>query len=264
MGDMLLVRCFTSRARASMETSSVLPTFTTSPMECSVSIRRTRDFDGVADIAEAARLFAVAINADGSVVERGLHEIRQDHAVAASLPRTYGIEQAHDDDGKLLFFPVRKREKFVQSLRSGVAPAAFCGGPENEVGVFMERHVGIFAVDFRCGGGENEFALFAGGFQDPLRSVDVGLDGANRTFHDQFHADGGREVDHRVGIIDEFGHQLAVLDVVQVIFHAIEALEMTNVVHAAGGQIVEQHDAIAAVEQPLREMRTDETSAASD
>ncbi len=28
---------------ASMETSSVLPTFTTSPTECSVSIRRTRD-----------------------------------------------------------------------------------------------------------------------------------------------------------------------------------------------------------------------------
>jgi len=39
---------------------------------------------------------------------------------------------------------------------------------------------------------------------------------------------------------------------------------MTNVVHTAGGQIVEQHDAIAAVEQPLREMRTDEPSAASN
>src|SRR5271154_5087847 len=53
-------------------------------------------FDGVADVAEAARLFAVAINADGGVVDCGLHEIRQDHAVAASLPRTYGIEQSHD------------------------------------------------------------------------------------------------------------------------------------------------------------------------
>jgi hypothetical protein len=39
---------------------------------------------------------------------------------------------------------------------------------------------------------------------------------------------------------------------------------MTNVIHASGGQIVEQNDAIAAVEQPLREMRTDETSAASN
>src|ERR1700733_6464513 len=40
-------------------------------------------FDGVADVAEAARLFAVAINTDGSVVDCSLYEIRQDHAVAA-------------------------------------------------------------------------------------------------------------------------------------------------------------------------------------
>jgi len=39
---------------------------------------------------------------------------------------------------------------------------------------------------------------------------------------------------------------------------------MTNVVHASGGQIVEQNDAIAAVQQTLREVRTDETRAASD
>ena len=204
MEDMLLVRCLTSCARSSMVTSSVLPTLTTSPMEWSVSIRRMRRFDGVADVAEAAGLFAVAIDADGRVVEGGLHEIGQDHAVAAGLARTDGVEQAHDDDGKLLFFPVREREKFIESLGGGVTPAAFGGGPENEVGVFVERHVGIFAVDFGSGSGKNEFAFFAGGFQDPLRAVDVGFDGAHRAFDDELHADGGREVDDDVGIVDQF------------------------------------------------------------
>ena len=193
-------------------------------MECCGVDQTDERFDGVADVAEAARLLAVAVNADGSVVDGGLHEIRQDHAVAAGLPRTDGVEQAHDDDGKLLFFPVREREKFVQSLGSGVAPAAFGGGPENEVGVFVKRHVGIFAVDFGCRSGKDEFALLAGGFEDPLRAVDVGLDGANRTFDDEFDADGGREVDHDVGIVNEFGHQLAILDVVEVIFHVIETI----------------------------------------
>jgi hypothetical protein len=39
---------------------------------------------------------------------------------------------------------------------------------------------------------------------------------------------------------------------------------VTNIIHAAGGQIVEQHDAVAAIEKALREVRTDETRAASD
>jgi len=42
-------------------------------------------FDGVADIAEAAGLLAVAIDADGLVVDGLLNEIGEDHAVAAGL-----------------------------------------------------------------------------------------------------------------------------------------------------------------------------------
>src|SRR4029077_5559937 len=94
-------------------------------------------FDGVADIAETPRLFSVAIDADGSIVERGFHEIRQDHAIAPGLSRTYSVEKPHDDDGKLFFLPIRKRKKFVQSLGSSIAPAALCGGAKNQIGVFV-------------------------------------------------------------------------------------------------------------------------------
>ena len=40
--------------------------------------------------------------------------------------------------------------------------------------------------------------------------------------------------------------------------------EVADVVHAAGGEIVEQHDAIAAIEQALGQMRADEAGAAGD
>src|SRR5713101_233373 len=48
------------------------------------------------------------------------------------------------------------------------------------------------------------------------------------------------------------------------ILHAFGRLEMADVIDAAGGEVVKQNDAVAAVEQPLREVRTDKTSAASD
>ena len=44
--------------------------------------------------------------------------------------------------------------------------------------------------------------------------------------------------DH-IGVIDEFGEQLAILDVVQMILHAVGGLEMADVIDAAGGEVVE-------------------------
>src|SRR5215467_6668450 len=80
--------------------------------------------DGVAHVAEAARLFAVAINGDRRILESRLDEIGEHHAVASGLPWTYSVEQTRDNDGKLLFLPVREREKLIERFRRGVAPAA--------------------------------------------------------------------------------------------------------------------------------------------
>ena len=221
-------------------------------------------FDGVAHVAEAARLFSVAVNLDGRIVESGFDEIGKHHAVAAGLARPDGVEEADDDDGEMLFLPVREREKFVERLGCGVAPAAFGGGAEDEVGVFVERHVGVFAVDLGRGSDEDELLFLVGGFENHLRAVDVGLDGANGAFDDELHADGGGEVNHSIGVIDELGDELAILDIVEVILHAVEGFEVADVVHAAGGEIVEQHDVVAAIEQALRQMRADEAGTASN
>src|SRR5258708_1807566 len=114
-------------------------------------------FDGVADIAEASRLLSGAVDADGGVVQGGLDEIGEDHSVPSGLPGTNGIEQANHDDGQLFFLPVGKSKKLIERLGSGVAPAAFCGRTKDEVRIFVERNVGVLAVDLGGGGGENEF-----------------------------------------------------------------------------------------------------------
>ena len=162
-------------------------------------------FDCVPHITEAARLLSAAVDVDGGVVQGGLDEIGKHHSIAASLPGTNGIEQADDNDGQLLFLPVRKSQKFIKGLGSRIAPAAFCCGAKDEVGVFVERNVGVFAVDLRGRGGENEFLFLAGSFEDQLRAVYIGLDGLDGAFDDEFDADGGGKMDDRIGVINKFG-----------------------------------------------------------
>jgi len=221
-------------------------------------------FDGVADIAEAAGLLAVAVDLDGLVVDGLLDEIGEDHAVTTGLAWANGIEKAHDDDGELFFFPVGECEKFIESFGGSVAPTAFGSGAKDEVGVFVERDVGVFAVDFGSRGSENELALFAGGFEDALGAVNIGFDGADGAFDDELDADGSGEVDDDVGIIDEFGEKLEIFDVVEVIFHLAGSFEVADVIHATGREIVEQDYAVAAGKKTLRQMGTDETGAAGD
>jgi len=128
----------------------------------------------------------------------------------------------------------------------------------------MEGDIGVFAVDLGSGSGNDEFALLGSGFEDQLGAVDVGFDGANGTLDDEFDADSRGKVYDDIGVIHEFGEQLAILNAIQVILHALGGLEMTNVVDAAGGEIVQEHDVIAAVEQTFGKVRADETGPPSD
>jgi len=49
-----------------------------------------------------------------------------------------------------------------------------------------------------------------------------------------------------------------------VVLEALAGLEVANILDAARGKIIEQNDAIAALQQPVSEMRTDKAGAASD
>ena len=61
-------------------------------------------------------------------------------------------------------------------------------------------------------------------------------------------------MDDDIGVVNEFGEQLAILDVIEVILHAPGGLEMADVFNAAGRKIIEQDDTIAAVKEPLCEV----------
>jgi hypothetical protein len=41
----------------------------------------------------------------------------------AGLPRPDGVEEPHDDDRELAFFPVRQRQEFVDGLAARVGPS---------------------------------------------------------------------------------------------------------------------------------------------
>jgi len=69
------------------------------------------------------------------------------------------------------------------------------------------------------------FPLLAGGFEDQLSAVYIGLDGLYGAFDDELNSDSGGQMDDHIGIIDELGEQLAILNVIQVILHAAGRLE---------------------------------------
>ena len=79
-----------------------------------------------------------------------------------------------------------------------------------------------------------------------LGAVHVGLDRADRRLDDELHADGGGQVEHDVGAIDELGRQRLVHDRVDHVLEAGTALEVGDVVHRAGRQVVDHHDLMAA------------------
>ena len=179
------------------------------------------------------------------MLEGALHEIGQHHAVAAGLPRSHGVEEAHHDDRLLFLLPIGERQKFVERLGSRVAPAALRRGAEDQVGIFVERHLGVLPVDFGSGGQQNKLLFLPSGFEDQLRAVDIGLNRADGALHDELHADGGSEMNDDVGIIDEFRKEVPIFDAVKVILQVFGTLQVPDVLHASGGEIVQQHDLVA-------------------
>jgi hypothetical protein len=67
-----------------------------------------------------------------------------------------------------------------------------------------------------------------------------------------------------VGIIHKLGNELAVLNVIQKILQPLGTLEVAKIFDTACGQIVEQHNVIAAINEAVGQMRANETGAAGD
>src|SRR5262249_30040082 len=86
-------------------------------------LQANEGLNDIADVTEATGLLAVAENAQGPARFGGGDEARQDHAVAAGLPRSDGIEEAGNDNREVAPTGVGESEEFVHEFRAGIAPA---------------------------------------------------------------------------------------------------------------------------------------------
>ncbi len=100
--------------------------------------------------------------------------------------------------------------------------------------------------------------------EDDLRAVHVGLDRAHRGFDDELDADGGGEMEHDIGAVDELGRERLVHDRVDHVVETRPPLEVGDVVHRPRGQIVDDHDVMASGEQGVGQMGSDESGAAGE
>ena len=71
-------------------------------------------------------------------------------------------------------------------------------------------------------------------------------------------------MDDHLRVVDQLGKKLAILDRVEEVLHSVVTLQMADVFHAAGGEVVQQHNVIASFEQTLREVGADKTGPAGD
>src|SRR5258705_2683 len=71
-------------------------------------------------------------------------------------------------------------------------------------------------------------------------------------------------MDDDIGVVDELCKELAIFDIVQVIGQALGGFQVADIFHAAGGQIVEQNDGVAALKKAFSQMGSDKTGTAGD
>ena len=92
----------------------------------------------------------------------------------------------------------------------------------------------------------------------------VRLDRADGALDDELDADGRGEVEDDVALVDQLGHDGLVVYAVDGVVEARVRLEVRDVFDAAGREVVEDVDLVAALEVGVGEVRADEARPARD
>ena len=221
--------------------------------------------DRVGDVAEAARLLAVAVDLDRLAGERALDERRDHHPVLAALARPDGVEQPHDDAVEIVLGVVREREELVHRLRVGVRPALLRRRPvDAPVGLLERPLLAVVAVHLRRRGDEDALAEAVAVLEHDLGAAQVRHERLHRLLDDEPHADRRCEVVDDVALVDELVDDRPVQDGVDDEVELVAVAEVLDVVERSGREVVEHPHLVALVEQELGEVRADEARAAGD
>ncbi len=82
--------------------------------------------------------------------------------------------------------------------------------------------------------------------------------------HDQLHADRRRQMHHSVTFVDQFRQHRFIGDGIERITEVRMSFEVANIRNRAGGEIIDDRHPVAALDQGIRQVRTDKTCAAGD
>ena len=219
---------------------------------------------GVVDVTKTARLLAIAENRQRLARERRAYEVGQYHAVSAGLAWADGIEQAHDHHRQTFFLPVGEREKLVDGLRAGIAPAPLLRATHHQIVFLGKGDLGRLAVNFRGAGDQHFLFLLAGKFQHRFGALDVVLDRSHRTLDDQPHADGSRQVKYRVGVIDQLRQQMTIENRFDDIVKTAPDFQPLDILNRAGAEVVDHGHRMSCAQEFFGEMAADKTRPAGN
>ena len=215
-------------------------------------------------MAETARLGAGAMDHQRPVLQRRLHEIRQDHAIAPGLARPGGVEEPQHNHRQSAVTGIGQRHEFIKLFGRGIGPAQVLGGTDHQIIVFVKGKLGRLAINF--GGRGDEGQLFAGDrrVQHVFGAADIGQDRAAGLLHDELDPNRCRKMKHHIGGVHMLLHQIAVQH------GTLDELQLVGVLHGGkvaqppGGQIIECGDGMAIPYQTFGQMRPDEPGTAGN
>ncbi len=227
---------------------------------------RTHD---IIDVGKTANLTAVVVNRQRTAVDCCSDEPRQHHPIRAGLPGPHNIKESAHHNRQFLFFVKRQSQELIDCFGDSIAPPRFGGRAEYQVIFFTPDLFGVLAVDFAGAGQEagNQVATrgpLSQTIQNQLCRVNVSFDRLDRLLGDQGDAHGGRQVIDAFRPINDAGNQTIVFDGAFDVFKPIVVHHIGQVIFFAGRQIVDDDHAMALGQQPLREMRTNESGTAGD
>ena len=228
--------------------------------EMLLGARQAQDaIDEIGDIAEAARLGAVAVDGQGLALQGLHHEVRDDAAVVGLEPGAVGVEDADEVGVDAVVAVIGHDGGLGETLGFIVDGAGADGVDVAPVGLDLGMHLGV-AVALGGGGVEIACAIFAGEVE--------GVDGA-----------GGADEEGlgpKTGVVDGAGRGGEVEDEIDfarveglgdVLFEEAEAafaLEMAEIGDVACAEVIDTDDRVSCSKQRVTKMGAEKAGRSCD
>jgi hypothetical protein len=220
---------------------------------------RDQALDQVGDVAEAARLAAAAVHGDRLVGDRLAQERRHGAAVEGAHARAVRVEDAHDRGVDALLAVVRHRHRLGVAL--GLVVDAARADRVDVAPVLLGLRVDLrVAVDLARRGEQEPRPLELGQAERVVGAVAADLQRLQRQADVVDRAGGAGQVEDVVDV----ARDVEVLDHVVVDEVELRHADVLDVEQGAGLEVVHADDTVAAGQQCIAEVGSEEAGSAGD